>query len=132
VQIITSYCTCRVCRLRHISLQTGTDSHAHKEKHEHIGFTSYNLASIERVQSLAYISRSAPNARVCCHSNETRAPITNPTKSAQLEGTLYHFSKLHPGPCSIVGMWRKTDRQTDANGPLYITLRLCLTRNVNI
>jgi len=38
---------------------------------------------IERVQALADISRSA----LCCHSNETRAPIANPPNSAQLEGT---------------------------------------------
>jgi len=37
----------------------------------------------ERVQALADISRSA----LCCHSNETRAPIANPPNSSQLEGT---------------------------------------------
>jgi len=63
---------------------------------------------IERVQALADISRSA----LCCHSNETRAPIANPPNSAQLDGTPYHSPKLHPGPCSCVGMRRGTDRQT--------------------
>jgi len=38
---------------------------------------------VERVQALAAISRSA----LCCHSNETRAPIANPPNSAQLEET---------------------------------------------
>jgi len=38
---------------------------------------------MQRVQALANISRSA----LCCHSNETRAPIANPISSAQLEGT---------------------------------------------
>jgi len=38
---------------------------------------------VERVQALADISRSA----LCCHSNETRAPIPNPSTIAQLEGT---------------------------------------------
>ena len=38
---------------------------------------------MERVQALADISRPA----LCCHSNETRAPIANPSNSAQLEGT---------------------------------------------
>jgi len=38
---------------------------------------------IERVQALADISRSA----LCCHSNETRAPIANPPNNAQREGT---------------------------------------------
>jgi len=27
---------------------------------------------------------------LCCHSNETRAPIANPPNSAQLEGSRYH------------------------------------------
>jgi len=40
---------------------------------------------IERVEALADISRSA----LCCHSNETHAPIANPPNSAQLDGTSY-------------------------------------------
>jgi len=47
-----------------------------------------------------------------CHSNEPTAPIGNPPDSAQLVGTPYHSPRLHPGPCSSVGMWRGTDRQT--------------------
>jgi len=31
-------------------------------------------------------------SRVCCHSNEIRAPIANPPNNAQLEGTPYHPS----------------------------------------
>jgi len=31
--------------------------------------------------------------RLCCHSNETHAPIANPPNSAQLEGTPYHSLK---------------------------------------
>jgi len=31
----------------------------------------------------------------------------------QTYGTPYHSPKLHPGPCSSVGMRRGTDRQTD-------------------
>jgi len=38
---------------------------------------------IERVQALADIWRSA----LCCHSNETPAPIANPSNNAQLGGT---------------------------------------------
>ena len=60
------------------------------------------------VQAFADISCSA----LCCHSNETRAPIANPPNSAELQGTLYHPSKLHPGPCSSVRMRRGTDRET--------------------
>ena len=93
--------------------------------------------AIERVQALADISRSA----LCCHSNETRAPIANPPNSAQLEGTPYHSPKLHPGPCSSMGMRRGTDtltdRQTDTYShrrlwPIYISPRLSLTRSVII
>jgi len=45
-----------------------------------------NKPRIERVQALADLSRSA----LYCRSNETRAPIVNPPKNLQLEGTLYH------------------------------------------
>jgi len=41
---------------------------------------------IERVQALADISRSM----LCCHSNETHAPIANLPNSAQSEGTPYY------------------------------------------
>jgi len=41
---------------------------------------------MERVQTLAVISRSAP----CCRRHATRAPTANPPISAQLEGTPYH------------------------------------------
>jgi len=51
---------------------------------------------------------------LCCHSNATRAPIENPPNSAQLGGILYHAPKLHPGPCSSVGVRPRTDRHTDA------------------
>jgi len=50
---------------------------------------------------------------LCCHSNETRAPIANPTNIAQPAGTPYHSPKLHQGPCSSVGMRRGTDIHTD-------------------
>jgi len=74
---------------------------------------------------------------LCCHSNETCAPIANLPNSAQLEGTTYHSRKLHPGPCSSVGMWPWTDRQTDMDihrrvWPIYISPWLRLTRNVII
>ena len=47
-----------------------------------------------------------------CHSNATRAPIANLPNTAQLEGSLYHAPKLHPGPCSSVGVRPRTDRHT--------------------
>ena len=62
----------------------------------------------EWVQELVDISRLA----LCCHRNETCASIENPPNSAQLEGTPYHNPKLHPGPCSTVGMQWGTDRHT--------------------
>jgi len=93
--------------------------------------------AIERLQALAGISRSALNAFavykaislytcVCCHSNETCAPIANPPNNAQLTRTPYHSSKLHPGPCSSVGMRRGTDRQTHrhTDGRRQYTFRL--------
>jgi len=62
---------------------------------------------IERVQALADISRSA----LCCHSDETRAPVANPPNCAQLDGNPYHSPNLHPVPCSSVGMWQGTDKR---------------------
>ena len=77
------------------------------------------------IQALADVSRSA----LCCPSNETRSPIANPPYSAQLEGTSYNSSKLHPGLYSSAGMRRGTVTQT-AVTRLYISLRLGLIRNV--
>ena len=51
------------------------------------------------------------------------------SNSAQLEGTLYHSPKLHPGLCSSVEMRRGTDRRA---WPIYISRRLRLTRYVII
>jgi len=45
------------------------------------------------IQALADISRSA----LCCHSNETRAPIANPSNSAQLGGTPLPFPQVTSG-----------------------------------
>ena len=50
---------------------------------------------------------------LCCHNNATRAPVANPPNSAQLGGSLYHAPKLHPGPCSNVGVQPRTDTQTN-------------------
>ena len=49
---------------------------------------------------------------LCCHSNAIGAPIANPPNIAQLGGSLYQAAKLHPGPCSSVGVRPRTDRQT--------------------
>jgi len=53
-----------------------------------------------------------PGFALCCHSNAPRTPTANPSNSAQLGGSLYHAPKLHPGPCSSVGVRPRTDRQT--------------------
>jgi len=43
-------------------------------------------------------------------------PIANPPNSAELGSIPYHFPKLHPGPCSSVGMRpRAADRHTDTH-----------------
>ena len=42
---------------------------------------------IERVQALTDILRLA----LCCHGNETRAPVANPPNSVQLELSLIHI-----------------------------------------
>ena len=68
---------------------------------------------------------------LCCHSNATRAPIANPPNSAQLGGNLYHAPKLHPGPCSNVGIRPRTITQTHRRAwPQYILRRLRLMQNV--
>jgi len=58
---------------------------------------------------------------MCC-SNETRAPVANPSNSAQLEGTIYYSPNLLKGPCSSVRMRRGTERYTDTHRrpwPIY-------------
>ena len=71
--------------------------------------------------------------------SQQRNPRTDckSANSAQLGSTPYHFPKLHPGPCSSVGMRRQTDTQTDTQKhrrgwrwPIYISPRPCLTRNI--
>jgi len=76
---------------------------------------------------------------LCCNSNATRAPIANLPNSAQLGSTPYHLPKLHPGPCSSVGMRPRTVRQTFRHTqthwrawPIYVSRRLRLTQNVTI
>ena len=41
-----------------------------------------------------------------------RAQIANLPNSAQLGDTPFHSPKLHPGPCSSVGMWQGTNTPT--------------------
>ena len=55
---------------------------------------------------------------LCCHSNETRAPIANPPNSAQLDGTITIPQALIRvravlWECSEGQTDRHTDRETD-------------------
>jgi len=61
---------------------------------------------IERVQALADVLRSV----LCCHSNETCAPIAYLPNTAQLEGIPYHspnYIRVH------AVMWECGEEQTD-------------------
>jgi len=67
---------------------------------------------------------------LCCHSNDTRAPIANPPNSAQPQGIPYH-SPSYIWVRAVVWKWSKgeTHRHT---WPIYISHCLWLTRNVTI
>jgi len=95
-----------------------------------------NTTGIDRVQALGDISRSA----LCCHSNETRAPIANPSNivhnyRAPLPFPSYIRVRAVVLECGEGQTYR--DRQTDTQthrrpSPIYISPRLRLTRNVMI
>jgi len=78
----------------------------------------------ERVQALGDILRSA----LRCHSNKTSTPTVNPPNGAQPGSTPYHSPKLHPGPCSNVGMRPRRDTQMRMTTIHF--RRLWLTPNV--
>ena len=51
---------------------------------------------------------------LCCHSNATRAPIANPSNSAQLGGSLYHSPSYIRVRAVVWAYGRgQTDRHTD-------------------
>jgi len=64
---------------------------------------------------------------LCCHSNTTGAPIANPPNNAQLGGSLYHAPKLHPGLCSSVGVWLRTDNQRQTDTQTDRQTQTCVT-----
>jgi len=71
----------------------------------HRGINNHNnneQSGIERVQTLADISRSA----LCCYSNETRAPIA---QSCTTNGHPLPFPKLHWGRAVV---WECGEGQT--------------------
>jgi len=83
---------------------------------ENASVTCRSLISNARTPRVNYIRFA-----LCCHSNATGAPIANPPNSAQLRGSLYHAPKLHPGPCSSVGVRPRTDTQTDTHTQTGVT-----------
>jgi len=83
-------------------------------------------SAIQRVQASSLTFRIR---RVCCHSNQTHAPIANLPNNNQLGGTPHHSPKLHPGPCSSVGMKRGADTHTHSDGCHHNTFCLA-TPNV--
>jgi len=52
--------------------------------------------------------------------------MSNPPNNAQLGGTPYHSPKLHPGPCSNVGMWPWADTQTDTHTEVRDQYTFCV------
>jgi len=82
---------------------------------------------IERVQALADISRSA----LCCHSNETRAPIANPPNSVQREGTRTTPHVTFPVRIQLQCETAARDRQTGTQTAVTNTFRLgCASREM--
>jgi len=66
--------------------------------------------------------------RLCCHGNETRAPIANPPNSAQL-GDTHHHSPSYIRVRAVV--LECGEGQTHRRpSPIYISPRLRLMRNV--
>jgi len=86
--------------------------------HAHLRYTVRNVenASVTRRLLITNQQRAGTPCKLgfvlCCHCNATGAPIANPPNSAQLGGSLYYAPKLHPGPCSSVGVRPRTDTQT--------------------
>jgi len=81
-----------------------------------------NKPGIEQVQALTEISRSA----LCCHSNETHAPIAKPPNSAQLEGTptippTYIGVRAVVWECGEVQADRHTDRDRHKHTQTAVT-----------
>jgi len=116
--------------------QSLEDYHWHHVTWHYVTCSGWTLAVITTVtrHTASTCTRWHFTFALCCHSNETRAPIANPPNSAQLRVTPYHSAKLYPGPCSSVGMQRRTDRHTDRQTQMWVTIyisqRLWLMRNV--
>jgi len=68
-----------------------------------------------------------------CHSNKTRAPTADLPNSAQLEGTLpLPFPKLTTRSVQLCGNAARDIQSHRRLWLIYISPRLCLTRNVII
>jgi len=116
---LSTYWTQRTCTVT--LLKSPTSLQQAKLTTNHIaGFVNDQTPGIERVQALADISRSA----LCCHSNETCAPIANLPNSAQLGGTHYH-SPSYIRVRAVVWACRKGQTDTHRRArPLYISSHL--------
>ena len=92
------------------------------------------LADISRSPLCCHMHRLPVRAATCCHSNATRAPIANPSNSAQLGGAPYDSPSYIRVRAVVWACGRgQTHRQTHRHAwPLYISRRLWLTRNVII
>jgi len=111
-------------RSSHVVQWMNNSRNDRRARHRRLSPRILNQAQSEYKHVLADISRSPRcchvhplpiRAAICCHSNETRAPIANPPNSAQLGGTLYR-PPTYIRVRAVV--WRTaadrhTDRQTD-------------------
>jgi len=68
------------------------------------GVTLWSWPAIKTRHRASTSTHDILRSALCCYGNETHAPIANLPNSAQLEGTPYHSSKLHQGPCNSLGM----------------------------
>jgi len=78
---------------------------------------------IEQVQALADIRHYVVKQNLCTNWKSFQYCTTRVHS--------YHSPNLHPGPCSSVGMWQRTDRQTHRQPwSIHISPRLRLKQNV--
>jgi len=103
----------------------------------HNDITAYEMTVLSTTSNQAYSQyKHSLTFRVGHHVGMATKPVHRSQIRVQQCTTRRHpypSPNLHPCPCSSVGMWRGTDRQTDTDGRvanIYISSRLRLTRNV--
>jgi len=114
---------CQICHSKNypvfFNIDNGNNHFNVTEKNGTVFFSFFDRLQKARCQKFTTRHRVSTNTHwhfvfaLCCHSNATRAPIANPPNSAQLGVTPTIPPKLHPGPCSSVGMQPPTGTQTD-------------------